>query len=210
MFMKYIAVLVMAVVLATGSPAMAQSPDLLASAATRGVALMTQEAEQEQTFVRRRRSGGLAWTGGILAGVGIVLALQPPNCALEGSGRGALDREYFGSWENYRDTNLTYSADTLRNECTIKIDRTNVWDDGQSFRYTYYGIDNEGGRYDRFLTPNDGETRRVTSKKTLNQVGWASVATGGVLLGLGLSGVDVPVRLDVAPGGFSVAHSLGW
>ena len=79
MFTRSIAVFVAAVVLVTVSPAMAQSSDLLASAER---LTLTTEVEQEQSVVRRRRSGGLAWTGGVLAVGGIVLALRPPVCEL--------------------------------------------------------------------------------------------------------------------------------
>ena len=73
MFTRSIAVFVAAVVLVTGSPAMAQSSDLLASAER---AALMMEVEQDQAVVQRRRSSGLAWIGGGLAVGGVVLALQ--------------------------------------------------------------------------------------------------------------------------------------
>ena len=79
MFTRGISVFVAAVVLVTVSPVMAQSSDLLASAERLALAM---EVEQDQSVVRRRRSGGLAWTGGVLAVGGIVLALRPPVCEL--------------------------------------------------------------------------------------------------------------------------------
>ena len=79
MFTKNIAVFVAAVVLVTVSPALAQSSDLLSSAERLA---LTTEVGQDQSVVRRRRSGGLAWTGGVLAVGGIVLALRPPICEL--------------------------------------------------------------------------------------------------------------------------------
>ena len=78
-FKRGVAVFVAAVVLTTGSPAMAQSSGLLASAER---AVLTMEVEQDQSVVRRRRSVGLAWTGGALVVAGVVLALRPPICEL--------------------------------------------------------------------------------------------------------------------------------
>ena len=200
MFMRGIAVFVAAVVLMTGAPVMAQSSDLLTSA-TRGVALMTQDVEQEQTFVRRRRSGRLAWTGGILVGVGAILALRPPACGpdnLEGdSPSRSGDPRYWS---------VSYRAILLRGECTLASDATGTLDGTVVSRWTTYQSDGPIGDF-----PGIDFGRRVAeTDRTWNQIGWATAAAGGVLLGIGLSGVDVPVRLDVAPGGFSVAHSRGW
>ena len=170
---------------------------------------MTQDVEQEQTFVRRRRSGGLAWTGGILAGVGVVLALRPPSCAA--GGPVATDP---GPW-SVNDASLgrytfTFKAVRLRGECTVsvQVDHEYPWgDSGDS--WTMYASDNP-----RFSAVAAADVLREyntpVTKRTWNYVGWATAATGGVLLGLGLSSVDVPVRLNVAPGGFRVTHSLGW
>ena len=195
MFMRResgIAVLVAVVVLMTGSPAMAQSSDLLASA-TRSVALMTQdaetqEAEQVQSVIRRRRSGGLAGTGAVLAGVGIVLALRPPNCSISGP-RTSSDSRYPG----------TFSATQEGRKCGVKfaVSAPRTWEE--------VVIPGSGARF----TTEPPHPAPIT-KKTWNYVGWATAATGGALLGLGLSRVEVPVRLDVAPGRFRVARSLGW
>ena len=73
MFTRSTAVFVAAVVLVTGSPAMAQSSDLLTSAER---VVLTMEVEQDQAVVQRRRSSGLAWIGGGLAVGGVVLALR--------------------------------------------------------------------------------------------------------------------------------------
>lgn len=191
MFMRResgIAVLVAVVVLMTGSPAMAQS-DLLASA-TRSVALMTQdaetqEAEQVQSVIRRRRSGGLAGTGAVLAGVGVVLALRPPNCSISGP---RTSSDIYG----------TFSATQEGGKCGVKFASRSGWEEvvieGSSASFS-----------------TDPPHPVPITKKTWNYVGWATAAAGGALLGLGLSSVDVPVRLDVAPtGGFRVSRSLGW
>ena len=180
MFTRSIAVFVAAVVLVTVSPAMAQSSGLLSSAER--LALMT-EVEQDQSVVRRRRSGGLAWTGGGLAVTGIVLALRPPVCELRGGGgevqRGAeFEAVYRGGmcdvrWS--RDGDIGFLSDTVYEASYFFGDRTAI------------------------------------PKRTWNYVGWATVAAGGSLMWFGLRGVDVPVRLDVAPtGGFRISRSLDW
>ena len=87
MFKRFLVAFVAVVVLVTGSPAMAQTSDLLASAERAALTMgleQDQELEQDQSVVRRRRSGGLAWAGGILVTAGVVLALQPPKCGIEG------------------------------------------------------------------------------------------------------------------------------
>ena len=124
MFMRgSIAMFGAAVVLMTGTPAMAQSSDLLASA-ERVTLAMAMGAEQNETIIRRPRSTALVWTGAALIGRGITLVT------------------------------------------------TGTWGD----------------------------------RKTL----WATTAVGAGLIAFGLRSVEVPVRLDVAPGGFRVTRSLDW
>lgn len=227
MFMRGIAVLVAAVVLMTASPAMAQSSDLLASAAR---VLMTQEAEQDQSeaeqdqsIIRRRRSGGLALVGGILTGVGVVIALQPPKCVLIDGETPSIERpdvgiesdgrQYDSQGRLQRSWTVSYRAELLRGTCTAAADVGYEWGpsyvervSSRTVRWTTYGIDNPHGNYIGTEVADVG----VLTDKTWNYVGWATAAAGGVLLGLGLRNVDVPIRLDVAPGGFRVVHSLGW
>ena len=198
-FKRGVAVLVAAVVLATGSPAMAQSSGLLASAETLAMAV---EAEQDETVVRRRRSGGLAWTGGALAVAGVVLALRPPVC--ETDGRGQRD-----GWTPAYSITYTYHAVHRDGKCDVRATGEYWWIDRHVTSTSYHsdGWDRWSDFYGVFV----GDA--PVAKKTWNYVGWATAAAGGALLGLGLSSVssvDVPVRLDVAPGGFSLAHSLGW
>ena len=203
------------VVLVTGSPAMAQTSDLLASAERAALTMAVeqdQELEQEdQSVVRRRRSGGLAWAGGILAVAGAVLALRPPVCGLQGGRVG--ERE---TWSRLNDSfndavrTTEYSHELIRGSCAVRrhvTDRYYTYPDSSTVTrqqtFSIYDADENSGW--------DYEGRVATTDKTWNYVGWASIAAGGALLGLGLSGVDVPVRLDVAPtGGFRVARSLGW
>lgn len=214
MFKRFLAVFVAVVVLVTGSPAMAQTSDLLASveraALTMGLE-QEQELEQEQSVVRRRRSGGLAWAGGILAVAGVVLALRPPVCGLQGGRVG--ERETYSrenDWFNDLVRTTEYSHDLVRGTCAVRrhvTDRFYTWPDESTVTrqqtFSIYSVDQNSGW--------DYEGRVATTDKTWNYVGWATVAAGGVLLGIGLSSVDVPVRLDVAPGGgFRVARSLGW
>ena len=184
MFTRSIAAFVVAVVLATGSPAMAQSSGLLASAER---AALTMEVEQDETVVRRRRSGGLALTGGALAVAGIVFALRPPVCKLQGSGTG----EVYG--ETNPPVRATYTPVRHGGECSILREG--------------YGLDPLSWTND----PRRFEGRAPITKRTWNYVGWATAAAGGALMWFGLRGVDVPVRLDVGPtGGFRVARSLVW
>ena len=179
------AAFVAAVVLVTGSPALAQSSGLLAS--TERVALMM-AVEQDQSVVRRRRSSALAWTGGALAVAGIVLALRPPVCELQGSGVGEVRRE------TYTPVRVTYTPARDGSGCTILRE-------GRGLDPLFWTSASAGGF----------EGRAPITKRTWNYVGWATTATGGALMLFGLRGVDVPVRLDVAPtGGFRVSRSLGW
>ena len=179
------AVFVAAIVLVTGSPALAQSPGLLASAER--TALMM-AVEQDQSVVRRRRSGGLAWTGGALAGAGIVLALRPPVCELQGSGVGEV------RGETYMPVRATYTPARDGGGCTILRK-------GRGLDPLFWTSASAG----RF------EGRAPITKRTWNYVGWATATAGGALMLFGLRGVEVPVRLDVAPtGGLRVSRSLGW
>lgn len=176
-----IAGFVAAVVLATASPALAQSSGLLASAER---AALTMEVEQDETVVRRRRSGGLALTGGALAVAGIVLALRPPVCKLQGSGTG----------EVYGET-VSYTPVRHGGECTILRE-------GRGLDPIFW----TNARTRSFF-----EARAPITKRTWNYVGWATAASGGALMWFGLRGVEVPVRLDVAPtGGFRITRSLVW
>lgn len=217
MFKRFLAVFVAVVVLVTGSPAMAQTSDLLGSAERAALTMgleQDQELEQDQSVVRRRRSGGLAWAGGILVTAGVVLALQPPKCGIEGRApeppRPEIDRfgDVIGTWS------LNHRAALVGRTCTVAADASYVWGpwykrnrDVTDQHFTVYQFDNPRGD---FVGADVGEAIALTDK-TWNYVGWATVAAGGVLLGIGLSSVDVPVRVDIAPGGgFRVARSLGW
>ena len=192
MFKASFTVFVAVVVLVTGSPALAQSSGLLASAERVALAV---EVEQDETVVRRRRSGGLALTGSALAMAGIVLALRPPVCEANGLG---VKRD--GTPWNY--STYEYEAAHRDGKCDVRV--TSVyWNDGVS-EYTAVGYYSDGD-------PRDVAGDLPITKKTWNYVGWATAAAGGALMWFGLRGVEVPVRLDVAPtGGFRVSRSLGW
>lgn len=195
MFTRIVTVFLAAVVLLTGSPALAQSsPDLLASAERAALTMaMEQDLEQDQSVVRRRRSGGVGAVGAVLVGVGMYLALQPVACS---DVIGPKAYSIGGS-------TFAYSTTRLRGECTIKVTET-----FRSRLYHFYELD--------YTTRLDwafegGNRPTVTTDKRMNQIGWATAAAGGVLLAWGLRGVDVPVRLDVAPaGGFRISRSFGW
>ena len=98
--------------------------------------------------------------------------------------------------------------------CTVAADVSYVWGplykryrDVTDASFTLYQLDNPRGD----IGGSDFGSLRALTDKTWNYVGWASIAAGGSLLALGFSAVDVPVRVDIAPGGgFRVARSLGW
>lgn len=223
MFTRIVTVFLAAVVLLTGSPALAQSSsDLLASAERAALTMaMEQDLEQDQSVVRRRRSGGVGAVGAVLTGVGIYLALQPPDCDLVGMPTADFNVvDYEPSTGNRRVWSFFESAYTgtrLRGECAVQVSESIINYYGE-FSYTssrvFYSTDgNDINRYDPFAPPEiEGESlRSVVEDKTMNQIGWATAAAGGVLLAWGLRGVDVPVRLDVAPaGGFQISRSFGW
>ena len=195
-FKRGVAVFVAAVVLTTGSPAMAQSSGLLASAER---AVLTMEVEQDQSVVRRRRSVGLAWTGGALVVAGVVLALRPPICELDGLGQTRQDFGFYEDWLTF-----DYEATYRDGQCDVR---------SRSTSWTFFG-DPEGSQdyyYSDGYYPGHPPGDSPVTKRTWNYVGWATAAAGGTLMLFGLRGVEVPVRLDVGPtGGFRVARSLGW
>lgn len=71
----FIAMFVAAIVLVTGSPAMAQTSDLLASAERAVLTMEVEQVEQDQAVIRRRRSNMLALAGGALVAVGAGLSM---------------------------------------------------------------------------------------------------------------------------------------
>ena len=230
MFTRIIAALLAAVVLLTASPALAQSSDLLSSAERAALTMaVEQDMEQDQSVVRRRRSGGVGAVGAVLVGVGVYLALQPPDCELVGDPRVSFDSDFrtivgIPFWNKYEST---YEATRLRGECVARVTEKGTlyyqrpgtpegipYDGMGEFDFTrvFYSSDEHDIRgHDPFTPGMDDQTRSAIEKKTMNQIGWATAAAGGVLLVWGLRGVDVPVRLDVAPtGGFRISRSFGW
>lgn len=239
MFTRIVTVFLAAVVLLTGSPALAQSSsDLLASAERAALTMaMEQDLEQDQSVVRRRRSGGVGAVGAVLTGVGIYLALQPPDCDLVGEPTGAESYRWAfqpAQGTVWRTFTYEYTATRLRGECVVRAKETignyiGAYDPDVVFqpqsngrpygadptvRVIYSSDEYAPVNYDPFTLKDEegaGGARSVIEKKTMNQIGWATAAAGGVLLVWGLRGVDVPVRLDVAPaGGFRISRSFGW
>ena len=200
MFTRGIAVFVVANVLLTSLPVLAQSSDLLASAERAALTMgLEQDLEQDLNVVRRRRSGIAGAVGAVLTGVGIYLALQPVACS-DAMGK-ANHQTFWGS-------DLVFSAERLRGKCTIKV--SEVYEGNRT--YHYYGLDYPDGLgWTLQNVRGEPEVPTVTTDNRTNHIGWATAAAGGVLLAWGLRGVDVPVRLDVAPtGGFRVSNSVGW
>lgn len=195
-FTRSISAFVAAVVLVTGSPALAQSSGLLASAERVALAV---EAEQDETVVRRRRSGGLAVTGGALVVAGVVLALRPPVCELDGLGQTRQDFGFDEDWHTFE-----YEATYRDGQCDVRS-KVTYW----TYLGSVEGSDNF--YYSDGYYPGHPPGDSPVTKRTWNYVGWATAAAGGTLMWFGLRGVEVPVRLEVAPtGGFRVARSLGW
>ena len=191
MFTRGTAMFVAAVVLMTASFAMAQSSDVFASAER--LALVV-EMEQDQAAIQRRRSGGLALTGGVLAAAGIVLALRPPVCEISSP---------TGAPRNFTDRNASIELreGLYQGKCDVEMTWTTA--SGHTRTYARGNVFQE-----RLYLFRDYE---AITKRTRNYVGWATAAAGGALVWFGLSSVEVPVRLDVAPtGGFRVSRSLGW
>ena len=233
MFTRIVTVFLVAVVLLTGSPALAQSSsDLLASAERAALTMaMEQDLEQDRSVVRRRRSGGVGAVGAVLTGVGIYLALQPPDCDLVGNPTAEFRFERPSQPSGYymigTEFNSTYTGTRLRGECVVQVsesyfnyfyrsdlprDSMERFDQENDNR-VFYSTDGNDVGYDPFAPheENGSSRRSVIEDKTMNQIGWATAAAGGVLLVWGLRGVDVPVRLDVAPaGGFRISRSFGW
>ena len=179
---RSIVVFVAAVVLVTDAPVMAQSSNLFKSSEP---VVLTMEGEQDQSIVRRRRSGGIAWTGGVLAAAGIVLALRPPVCGIAGP-------QY-----PERASPGRYQGALWQGQCTVE------WTSSYDGETDYLASPESLVHFEAGHVP--------VTKRTWNYVGWATAAAGGALMWFGLRGVEVPVRLDVAPtGGFRVSRSLGW
>lgn len=205
MFTRSIAVFVAVVVLVTGSPAMAQTSDLLASAER---AALTMQVEQDQSVVRRRRSGGLGAVGVVLAGVGTFLALRSPGCELQGGEPTTVERGFSQTRFSYYTSEITYSATRKDGSCGVRVVQTVTYDDSsiQSLSADVHENDANADANRSFFGGRSADTI-----KTWNYVGWATAAAGGALMWFGLRGVDVPVRFDMAPtGGFRVSRSLGW
>ena len=204
---KVVSVLLVVFLLATGSPAIAQSSGVVASA--RRLAL-TVQPEQDSTVIRRRRSGTIATIGGVLATAGLLLATRQPRCDLvrgdpETSWRGFSGR--FGGYQGQRNYEPLWQAGQCDVRVIVRID----WNSGYKEGFVAYLSDER-------LVPNsdnnnfyDFQGLEAKAGRTLNYVGWAAAATGATMLWLGLSPVDVPFRVDIEPGGgFRAARSFGW
>ena len=196
-------VFVAAFSLTTGNrPVMAQSSTLLGTVERWA---LTMEAEQDETFIQRRRSGTLATVGGVVAAAGLVMALQPPKCRLEGP-TSESDREpWANTWFNW---SATFGASLKDGQCDIQVVYERTWDNGSRWGTVGYESDQalipESARF--YVYDQTVETNRI-----LNYVGWAAVGAGGALLWYGLRQVEVPFRLDVTPGGgLRVTRSVGW
>ena len=93
----FIAMFVAAVVLVTGSPAMAQTSDLLASAERAVLTMEMEQVEQAQAVIRRRRSNMLALAGGALVAVGAGLSMVSERDHYTSSGEGGFSYDAYES-----------------------------------------------------------------------------------------------------------------
>ncbi|MCY4508613.1 MAG: hypothetical protein OXG35_16900 [Acidobacteria bacterium] len=174
--------ILMAAVLASGVPAMAQSRGILESVQRLAVEA---RARQDRTFVQRRRSGTLAAVGAVLAATGVVLVLQPPKCLLEG---GPAHDEY----------DVHYEAVYRVGRCDLRASGDISWPEYQSDG-PLLGL------------PHDFSGRTAGENRMLNYVGWSTLGAGGALLWYGLRQVEVPFRVDLGMGGgIAVSRSFGW
>lgn len=164
------------------------------------------EAEQDEMFVQRRRSGTLAGVGAALVATGAVLVLRPPSCTLEGSatGRDVVDFEFFG-WVDDWD----YAAVLSSGRCDVRVLETTTWNDGFVARSVEYQSD--GSLLGRFS--HDFAGRTAKEGWPLRYAGLAMAGAGGALLWFGLRRVEVPFRVDMTTGrGLRVqaSRSFGW
>ena len=186
--------------LATGAPAAGQSSSLLASAV--GVATVAEVEQQDDTIIRRRRSGSVAWVGGIMAVAGTVLALGPPRCTLVGAPN--LEGPRFPVLA------VEFTAQVRNRRCDLRLVGETGWVDPDGslhvFETVIYKSDSSLYFGEPFFFGRDVETDR-----TANYAGWATAIVGGALLWFGLSEVEVPFRVDVTPGGGVGAwHAIEW
>ena len=203
---RVVSVTLVGAVLVSGAPTMAQSLSrTVATAESRAILAsaerLTAEAalEQDETFVRRRRSGALAAAGAVLAATGAVLVMQPPVCSLEGS---AHQREDLFSGD-YLD--LNYEAVLKSGSCDLRLVAS-----GQIFGDHWDFVEYQSDAHLITYSEDFGDRRAVTNR-TRNHVGLAAIAAGGALLWFGLRQVDVPFRVDLGMnGGLSVSRSFGW
>ena len=192
-----------------GNRPAASSSGILASAER--MASMA-EAEQDEMFVQRRRSGTLAGVGAALAAAGAVLVLRPPTCELVGSehDRESLDL-FFGTavWEH------SYNWALKDNRCDLRVVERYTFTDNlfPDFGFTSSSVEY---RSDRNLLGDDAhdfDGRMVESGWTKRYAGLAMAGAGGALLWFGLRRVEVPFRVDMTTGrGLRVqaSRSFGW
>ena len=165
------------------------------------------EAEQDEMFVQRRRSGALAGLGAVLAGVGVVLALRPPSeCMLMGSStdRTRSDLGFTTVVWDYR-----YEGVVNSGRCDVRVLQTTTWGGGLVFRSVEYRSDASILGRDA----HDFEGRTAYSSKAMKYTGLAMAGAGGALLWFGLRRVEVPFRVDMtAARGLRVraSRSFGW
>lgn len=210
MIQRVVSALLMGAILAPGTPTMAQpSPGGQSMPQSQGVLASAERSasevrlQQDETFVRRRRSGALAAMGGILAATGAVLLLRPPECTLVG------DAQYERVDPFLNETiRATYSAVRVRDECDLRVLAEFIFHDFPEFNYQFAEYQSDRNLY---TVPWDFDDRSVDSNRTMNRVGLAAIGAGGALLWFGLRQVEVPFRVDLGiGGGLAVSRSFGW
>ena len=215
MIKKVFSAVMVGVMLAATTPLMAQSSELLASAERLALEL---EAEQDETFVRRRRSGTMGTIGGVLAAAGLILALRSPSCELAGGATDSFTDSYVGIVET---TDRRFKALLgPTGDCDVRQVATTTWEFNDPEFAGFYGefftdVQTDVLYLSDASLPNvytlDFLGRKAETDRTMNYVGWAAVGVGGVLLWLGLTPVEVPFRVDMTPGrGFRASRSFGW
>ena len=196
---KLVAAFLGTVIVAASTPVAAQSLSVLASAER----LVSAAAlEQDVTTVRRSRSMAVAGLGIGLLTAGVSLATIQPKCVITTDGP---DGDFLGATYTYRPIRKAGECDVQIDWVSAGVGPTDRFGRGRTYISDVRDLDNS------YVWSSEVEDVRFEERKFLRYTGIALAGAGGVLLWYGLARVDVPIRLDVMPGGgFRASRSFGW